>query len=249
MKRIITLLYETDVQNDFSLRSGALFVRGNDESTPWPFGAEKRLPNIYKLHEYAGKSNWGIAGSVDRHFYEDAELIRNRGGVFDDHGMNGTWGQLRLPGLEPQKDIYIRAKDGPLQDIRIYTQEELQKYIERAEQGKAHLIFEKQSYDVASNPNFGTTFRMLMDQGLEKVVLNGFATDYCDKAAVTAIAGLRDKYKPKLEIYLVTDAIEAVNIDFEGNRDPEFGNKAIKEMTEAEAKLITTEEVLEGMLR
>ena len=83
-----------------------------------------------------------LDGKIPDNIYEDAELIRNEGGDFDDHCMNGAWGQLRLPGLEPQKDIYVRAKDGPMLGIRNYTEEELQKYIDRAKQGKANLIFE-----------------------------------------------------------------------------------------------------------
>ena len=239
-----TAVYETDVQIDFSLRNGALFVKGNDNPKPQPYGAEEKLPRIYQLHEHADKNNWLILGSVDRHFYEDVELIRNEGGAFNDHCMNGTKGQLRLNGLEPQKDIYIRAKDGPMLGIRAYTAEELQKYIDRAKQGKANLIFEKQSYDVGTNPNFEKTFKMLLGQGLEKIIVNGFATDYCVKAAVLAMAHLRDKYRKPLEIYIPTDAIEAVNINFQGKPDPDFGKKALEEMIKAGATLVTTQDVL-----
>jgi nicotinamidase-related amidase len=162
--------------------------------------------------------------------------------------MNGTWGQLRLKELEPQKDIYIRAKDGPMLGIKTYTEEELLKYIQRAKEGKAHLIFEKQSYDVGTNPNFEPTMKMLVTSGVEKLVLNGDATDYCDDAAILRIAEVRDKYNSRLKIYVVTDAIEAVNIDFEGNIDPQFGEKALKRMQDRGAKLITTKDVLEGRL-
>jgi len=251
MKTIITpntAIYETDIQRDFSLRSGALFVRGNDKPKAQPYGAEKCLPNIYNLHEHAEKNKWLILGSVDKHFYEDAELIRNRGGVFDDHCMNGTKGQLRLSGLEPQKDIHIRSKDGPMLGIKTYNKQELQTYINRAKENKANLILEKQSYDVATNPNFETIFKMLLDQGLEEIYVNGFATDYCDKAAVLKMADIRDTTKLPLEIYVITDAIEAVNIDFQGNVDPDFGKKALDEMVLRGAELITTKDVLEDKI-
>ncbi|MGV8151685.1 MAG: cysteine hydrolase family protein [Candidatus Nanoarchaeia archaeon] len=243
-----TAIYETDVQYDFALREGALFVYGNKPKTALPYGAEASLPNIYHIHAKANKENYLILGSVDRHFYEDAELIRNKGGVFQDHCMNGTWGQLRLKELEPQKDIYIRAKDGPQLGIKNYTQEELEKYIQAAEKEKMHLIFEKQSYDVGTNPNFETAFKMLLEGGLEKIIVNGFATDYCDKAAVLKIADIKNKYSKNLQIYVVTDAIEAVNINFQGQVDNEFGNKAIEEMVAAGAKLVTTKDVLEGKI-
>ena len=126
--------------------------------------------------------------------------------------MNGTSGQIRIKELEPQKDIYIRSKDGPRMGTRIYTEKELEDYIDSGMQ----FIFEKQSYDLDTNPNFESTFKMLLDRGLKKIIVNGFATDYCDKAAVLAMAKYKEKYNSDLEIYLVTDAIEEVNIDFEG---------------------------------
>ena len=236
-----TAVYETDVQYDFSLREGVLFVSGNDKPTPSPYGAEKRLPNIYELHEYANKNKWRTIGSVDRHFYEDAELIRNKGGVFQDHCMNGTLGQLRLPRLEPQKDIYIRNKEGPLIPIRIYNKKELKKYIDSGMQ----IIFEKQNYDVNTNPNFKPTLRLLLEEGVENIIFNGFATDYCVKAAVLSTARYKNEFNAKLGIYVVTDAIEEVNIDFSGKIDPDFGKKALEEMAKAGAKLITTRDVLE----
>ena len=237
-------VYETDVQKDFSNRNGALFVHGNK---PWKaevFGAEEKLENIFAMHNYANRNGWRILGSVDRHFYEDAELIRNKGGIFIDHCMNGTEGQLRFKELEPQKDVYIRRKDGPLLSIRVCTEEELRKYIA----SDAQLIFEKQSYNVDDNPNFKQAMRLLFDKGLDKIVFNGFATDYCVKAAVLATAKYSKYYNADLGIYVVTDAIEEVDINFQGQIDPDFGKKALDEMVAAGAKLITTKQVLEGRI-
>ncbi len=237
-------VYETDVQHGFSLRTGALFVHANKPWSNNPYGAEEILPNIFTIHRYAEKNNWRVLGSVDRHFYEDAELIRNQGGVFEDHCMNGTWGQLRLKELVPQKDVYIRAKDGPMMGIRVCSEEELRTYTK----SNAQIIFEKQNYDVNTNPNFVSTMKLLLEQGLNKIVFNGFATDYCVKAAALATTKLGDKYKSSLRIYVVTDAIEEVDIDFSGNIDPLFGKKALEEMVRAGAKLVTTKDILEGRL-
>ncbi|VVB78005.1 Isochorismatase family protein [uncultured archaeon] len=240
-----TAIYETDVQPDFALRTGALFVHANKPWTSKAYGAEEMLPNIFAIHNYALKNNLRILGSVDRHFYEDAELIRNKGGVFEDHCMNGTFGQLRLPELEPQRDVYIRSKDGPMLGIRVYTQEELKRYVE----SDAQIIFEKQSYDVNTNPNFKQALKLLLEDGVENILFDGFATDYCDKAAVLSTAKYRDEWSAKLGIYVVTDAIEEVDIDFTGKIDPLFGKKALDEMVAAGAKLITTKDVLEGKLQ
>jgi nicotinamidase-related amidase len=242
-----TALYETDIQYDFSFREGALFVRANKPKQALPYGAEARLPNIFALHEHADKNGWVKLGSVDRHFYEDAELVRNTGGVFEDHCMNGTKGQLRLRELEPQKDIYIRSKDGPLMGLKKYTTEEMTTYLDAIDMGM-QMIFEKQSYDVTTNPNFETAMRRLLSKGIDKIVVDGFATDYCDLAAVLGMANMRDKYKNELGIYVVTDAIEAVNINFQGQVDNDFGKKALEQMVRAGARLVTTKQVLEGRL-
>lgn len=237
-------IYETDVQPDFSYRTGALFVHANK---PWqmkPYGAEERIPNIVAIHNYATKNNMLILGSVDRHFYEDAELVRNTGGVFDDHCMNGTAGQLRIHELEPEKDIYVRAKDGPLLDARIYTSKELEKFLESGMQ----IIFEKQSYDVGTNPNFKPAFQLAVQNGLKKTINNGFATDYCDLAAVLRQLEYGREINPSFEVYVVTDAIEEVNIDFNGQINPNFGKKALEQMVTAGAKLVTTKDVLEGRI-
>ncbi|MBR9705786.1 isochorismatase family protein [Candidatus Pacearchaeota archaeon] len=247
---IKTAIYETDVQGDFALYNqlfkGALFVRGNDKETPQPFGAEARLPNVYAIHKHANENKWLIAGSVDRHFYEDAELIRNKGGVFDDHCMNGTLGQLRLAGLEPQKDIYIRSKDGPQLGPKIYTQADLQNYINAAKDKGMHLIFEKQSYNVGTNKNFEPAFKKLIEQGLENVIIDGFATDYCVLAAGLKMADIRAEYQADIGIYVVTDAIKGVNINFDGEKDPEFSKKALDEMKDRGIIPIKTKDVLEG---
>lgn len=246
-KKIIvpaTAVYETDVQRDFSLRTGALFVYANKPWSHEAYGAEARLPNIFAIHQHAKRNGWLITGSVDRHFYEDAELIRNTGGVFQDHCMNGTDGQLRPAELEPQKDIYIRAKDGPMMGVRTYTPEELDKYLK----SKMQVMFEKQSYDVGTNPNFKPAFQMTVKNGLKRTIVDGFATDYCVKAAVLKQLEYGKEINPAFEVYVVTDAIEEVNINFQGQLDLEFGKKALEDMAKAGAKLVTTKDVLEGRL-
>lgn len=240
-----TAVYETDIQKDFSLRTGALFVSGQKPKILRAYGAEARLPNIFDIHDYANQQGWRIMGSVDRHFYEDAELIRNAGGVFEDHCMNGTEGQLRLPELEPQKDIYIRSKDGPLQGIRVYSPAELKHYL----RSNGQIIFEKQSYDVGTNPNFKPALQDAIRTGLRKVINTGFATDYCVKAAVLKQLEFGREVNSGFEVYVVTDAIEEVDINFQGQVDMNFGKKALEEMVAAGAKLITTKDVFGGMFR
>ncbi len=70
--------------------------------------------------------------------------------------------------------------------------------------------------------------------GIERIYIGGLATDYCVRAAVL------DAIKREYEVYLLTDAIEAVNL----NKDD--GEKAIKEMIEAGAKETTVTKLLDN---
>lgn len=64
-----------------------------------------------------------------------------------------------------------------------------------------------------------------------RIFVVGLATDYCVKA--TALDGIRYGF----EVWLVTDAIAAVNID------PDDGEKAITEMKEAGVRLIKSDKI------
>jgi len=239
------LVYQTDCQTCFISRNGELFVHANKPCTYVPFGAELVMPNVLRIHDAAVAAQILIGGSVDLHFEEDVELKRNNG-LFIDHAMNGTAGQLRHPGLQPQKDIYVRAKDGPLMETRYYTDEEIDRIVKSGRQ----IIFEKQTYDVAeSNPNFEPIMRKLYDHGLRMIVVVGFATDYCVLAAVRAMIKIRDEFCLELEIFVVEDAIEAVNVNFKGQIDNEFGAKAITWMKQNGVKFVLTDYVIENLLR
>lgn len=72
----------------------------------------------------------------------------------------------------------------------------------------------------------------LSEKGVQRVFVGGLATDYCVKATVL------DALQKGYEVAVVTDAIRAVNIN------PGDGEKAIKEMTEAGAVFVTSDEVV-----
>jgi nicotinamidase/pyrazinamidase len=62
----------------------------------------------------------------------------------------------------------------------------------------------------------------------------GLATDYCVRA--TVLDGLKAGY----DVYAVTDAMRAVNVN------PDDGAKALEEMALSGARLVTSDEVLQG---
>lgn len=200
------VFYDVDTQNDFMLPDGALHVPE----------AEKIIGGIGKLTNYARQKGHIVMGSVDRHFKDDAELKRNNG-PFPDHCMNDSYGQRKIPETNPVCPAYIENKvmDG--------------KTLDEIVGDKREIFFEKQHYDVFTNPNA----ELLLSQAHYAVVY-GVATDYCVKAAVL---GMR---KLGLYVFVVTDAVKGVT--------KEGHDAALEEMKDKEGvRLVTTRQVLEGI--
>lgn len=72
----------------------------------------------------------------------------------------------------------------------------------------------------------------LKSRGVNKIYVAGLATDYC--VLETVLDGLKLGY----EVYAVTDAMRAVNVN------PEDGEKALQAMSQNGAKLVDSDEVL-----
>jgi len=244
------VFWDVDTQNDFMNPDGALYIPK----------AELIKPNLGRLTDYAERNGIPILGSVDRHFgsegYKDreGELARN-GGPFPDHCMDDTEGQKKIAettlirnlGMAETGPVLDFIADDPLEGL-LFRGLWFPKYFKIDEKrlrlgGLAErlphnqLFFEKQSYDVFTNPAVEKFIDMA---GIDEAVVYGVATDYCVRAAALGLQA-RD-----VQTYVVTDAIEAVNIDFEGNPDSEFGRKALEKMVGAGARLVTTQDVLGG---
>jgi nicotinamidase/pyrazinamidase len=69
------------------------------------------------------------------------------------------------------------------------------------------------------------------------VTIGGLATDYCDRATVLDGLSVADKHVDSIKIIAVTDAMKGVNIN------PGDDEKALREMQEAGAVLLTVNEV------
>ncbi|MGA9772701.1 MAG: bifunctional nicotinamidase/pyrazinamidase [Blastocatellia bacterium] len=78
-----------------------------------------------------------------------------------------------------------------------------------------------------------TLDEFLKSRKVKRVYVVGLATDYCVKA--TVLDGLKLGY----EVYAVTDAMRAVNVN------PEDGAKALSEMESNGANLVTSDDILE----
>ncbi|HXG65959.1 MAG TPA: bifunctional nicotinamidase/pyrazinamidase [Blastocatellia bacterium] len=77
-----------------------------------------------------------------------------------------------------------------------------------------------------------TLDEVLKGRNVEKVYVAGLATDYCVRATVL------DALKNGYEVYAITDAMRAVNVN------PDDGTKALQEMASKGAHLTTSSEVV-----
>lgn len=93
------------------------------------------------------------------------------------------------------------------------------------------VYFEKQSYDVFTNPN---AEELLKRAKVSEAVVYGVATDYCVKAAVLGMQ------KRGVQCYVVEDAIKGVAED--------TTNSALEEMLKIGVKFVKTKEILEGKI-
>jgi nicotinamidase/pyrazinamidase len=75
---------------------------------------------------------------------------------------------------------------------------------------------------------------MLKSRNVSKLYVAGLATDYCVLA--TVLDGLKNGY----EVYAITDAMRAVNVD------PDDGRKALEEMARKGARLVSSDEIMKG---
>lgn len=76
--------------------------------------------------------------------------------------------------------------------------------------------------------------QVLKSHDVRRVFVVGLATDYC------VLATVLDGLKLGFEVFPITDAMRAVNVE------PEDGAKALKEMSSAGAHLVTSDKVLEA---
>lgn len=76
--------------------------------------------------------------------------------------------------------------------------------------------------------------QLLKSNDVQRVFVVGLATDYC------VLATVLDGLKLGFEVFVVTDAVRAVNVE------PEDGANALRQMSAAGAHLVTSDEILEA---
>jgi nicotinamidase/pyrazinamidase len=183
MRPQTTLFYDVDTQRDFMEPEGKLYV----------LGAERIFLQLATLTQCARQHAIAVAGSVDRHYPTDSELLTN-GGEYPEHCMSDTAGQTKVAATTPRQPTWI--------ENRIYPDSELLELLHQS----GEIYVEKQQFDVfAGNRNAARVFDVLL-QGKEDVVVYGVVTEVC---VDHAIVGLKDR---PMRIHVVVDAIAALNV-------------------------------------
>ena len=163
---------DIDTQVDFIMPNGALYVAG----------AEKLLPIFEEISTLALHKGIPVWASADAHHVNDPEFNQ-----FPPHCLKGTPGQKKVPQTLPR--LFFSETN----NAKAVAAENLK---------RGHILFEKQTFDVFSNPKIDRYLKALKP---EKIIVYGVATDYCVKAAVLGLL------KRKKNVVLLTDAIKAVN--------------------------------------
>ncbi|MGH7510292.1 MAG: cysteine hydrolase family protein [Gemmatimonadales bacterium] len=205
------IFWDVDTSYDFMKSDGKLYVPGSEEI----------IPAVKALTDFAHANRIPIVASADNHELSDPEIsdTPDWSTTFPPHCMRGTPGQLKIPETELLNPLVI----GPeLHDPGALAQQVL------AHRGD--FLLHKRALDVFTNANVPALLRALEP---EAVVLYGVATDFCDKYAMEGLM----RALPKAELYLVTDAVRAIN--------PEEGERLIAAWRSRGVRPITLRQILE----
>ena len=150
----------------------------------YAMGAEKLIPNVGRLMNFASEQHIPVISSADAHVPDDPEFQQ-----FPPHCVKGTPGQAKLAlTLMPGRRI-VPPEGEPLpppEEIVHHPQ----------------WILEKRTLDVFSNPS---TAPLVKSFGAQRFVVYGVCTDYCVK--ITALGLLRLSCR----VSVVADAIQGID--------------------------------------
>jgi nicotinamidase/pyrazinamidase len=170
MKNIFFL--DVDTQQDFMAKSGSLYVPG----------AEKIIPKLRRLFDFARRNDITIVSTMDAHEEEDPEFQR-----FPKHCVKGTEGQRKLA-------------DTLLPHPLIFPNKPVDRNLLDAIRKNRQIIVEKEALDVFSNPVMERLLRILPP----RAIVFGVTTEYCVKMACL---GLR---RCGVHAAVISDAVRAL---------------------------------------
>jgi len=173
MSRYAMVFVDVDTQADFMLPGGRLYVPG----------AEKLLPTLARLRDFAEQHDIPVLASTDAHPVDAREFEQ-----WPPHCVNGTPGQLKVPETLLRKYTIV-----PLERRTLLSDEELHRY--------RQVILEKDALDLFTNPQADDLVKRL---DAAQYVVYGVATEYCVQCAVK---GLLERKRP---VTLLVDAIKEI---------------------------------------
>ena len=212
------IFYSVETQVDFM----------NPGKSMYAPGVEIIKPNLREVNLYAQRNKIPRAGGLDVHFgtkeyaHREVELQVNDG-PFPMHCGKDTEGAKQIP-----ETLIEGAVVHPH-----YLDEHVDRALLQEGLDRKALLFEKQGYDIFTNPAIDV---FMKEFGITEAVVSGVLTDWCVKDAVMGML------KRNVQVYLVEDAIYALNLQ------PDAGKKALDQMVNAGAKLVTTKDVLENRI-
>jgi len=177
-----TILWEVDVQADFMLPGGKLYV----------LGAEEIVVNVSTLVDIAREGRAFLVSSADAHDPDDPELRH-----WPPHCLKGTSGADLLNEACASPRLIVPNQKGFAlpQDVRTYRQ----------------VTLEKNTLDVFNNPNTDVLLNSIVTASLSafgvgpQFFVFGVATEYCVRSTVEGL--LRRGHL----VAIVTDAVRPIN--------------------------------------
>ncbi|HEX4633435.1 MAG TPA: isochorismatase family protein [Gemmatimonadales bacterium] len=211
MARVI--FWDVDTQYDFMRADGKLYVPD----------AERLIPNLKRLNEYAHQNGIRVVASADDHSPGDKELSDkpNWRDTFPPHCMRGTPGQKKIPETALQHPLVIEP--------------EMRDPVELGPALRAHkgdLLFHKHWFDVFTNANVVPALTVLQP---DDIVLYGVALDVCNRYAIEGLL----THRLHTRLFAVTDAMKPI--------DASAAEHLLKEWGEEGVRLVKTDEVLGGI--
>jgi nicotinamidase/pyrazinamidase len=211
-----------DMQNDFVLPTGALSVHD----------AEQAIPAVNAVNEFVRANHGQVVFTQDWHRADNEKhfakwpvhCVQERAGAaLHDEVVVEMTDTIAKKGMYLEDDGY----SGWGAELQTGVLFELTNGLEESERTVGRAI--------------GILARITAERGGRTAVLiDGVATDYCDLA--TGLDALATSDPETTDIYVVTDGMQAVNIN------PGDGDAAFAKMIAAGAHPITSDEVVRGSI-
>lgn len=209
-----------DIQNDFC-PGGALGVTDGDSV----------VDPMNRMNEFARKRDGTVIFTRDWHPRVTSHFI-DQGGPWPPHCIAYT------AGAAFHNDLIVDTARGDLVASK-GTKPDVDDYSGMMAVMDTYRQFDRGGYNDVRLREFIGALQSRYQR--LAVVVGGLATDYCVKATVLDVLGLRSTDQLKaMGVYILEDAIRAVDVQA-GD-----GARAIEEMLEAGAQLTTTEDILSG---